>query len=57
MSTVVEESMLEHYKYIIDVKTEELAQLYNSVRYREQELEQLLDTLNEMTVILDERSS
>ncbi len=53
MSTTVEESMLEHYRYIIRVKQEELSTLLNDVDYKQQELAQLVDTLDKMKVILD----
>lgn len=43
----VDSDMIEHYKFIIDNKDKELAELYKQVRYREQELAQLIDTLDE----------
>jgi hypothetical protein len=52
MNKTVEESMLEHYKFIISIKSNELAQLYNDVEYRERELSQLRDTLDDMTILL-----
>ncbi len=53
MSTTVEESMLEHYRYIIRIKQEELNTLLNDVDYKQKELTQLIDTLDKMKVILD----
>ena len=50
---IVEDLMLEHYNYIINVKSKELTELYEAVAYREQELEQLRTTLDKMKVILD----
>jgi hypothetical protein len=49
----VEDTMLEHYRYIIDVKQEELNTLLNDVEYKQQELAQLVDTLDKMKIILD----
>ena len=46
------EDMLEHYNYIIDIKLNELADLYDTVKYREQELKQLKETLEQMMNIL-----
>lgn len=45
MSKAIEDSMIEHYNYIIDIKDKELAELYKQVRYRKEELAQLRETL------------
>ena len=47
----IEKSMVEHYKYIIEIKEEELAEINKDVEYREQELKQLIETLNNMTIV------
>lgn len=43
----MQENMIQHYNYIIDVKTKELEELLAIVKYRQQELTQLKETLNE----------
>ena len=43
----MEEHMIQHYNYIVDIKRKELDELLAIVEYRTQELEQLESTLKE----------
>ena len=43
----MEEHMIQHYNYIVDIKRKELDELLAIVAYRTQELEQLESTLKE----------